>query len=262
MPSWVYEGGDELELHRLSDSGQLSRIREDLRDRIENVSYWDSVMVSTVKSEKNKPLEGHRIGEIARNRGVEPFSLVTSLLIEERLAVDAIFFSMSEDNLRRILSLDVCMVGSDSSIRSYARCIGRPHPRGFGAFARYISKYALSEGLMPLREAIRKITALPAQTFALRNRGVLREGAYADVVVFDRDRIMDCADFETPYSRPKGIEYVLVNGAVAVEAGAMVVLQGGGRRRREEKEEKKRMGNSAPPQTSPARGPVPYTPFF
>ncbi|MBF0606193.1 MAG: D-aminoacylase [Magnetococcales bacterium] len=221
MPSWVYEGGDELELRRLSDGEQLSRIREELRERIENVPYWDSVMVSTVRSEKNKPMEGHRIGEIARSRGVEPFSLVTSLLIEERLAVDAIFFSMSEDNLRRILSLDVCMVGSDSSIRGYAGCVGKPHPRGFGAFPRYISRYVLSEGLMSLRDAIRKITALPAQTFGLHNRGIIREGAYADVVVFDRDSIMDCADFETPYCQPKGIEYVLVNGTVAVEVGTI-----------------------------------------
>ncbi|MBF0343699.1 MAG: D-aminoacylase [Nitrospirae bacterium] len=227
MPSWVYDGGDELELRRLMDNGQLNRIREELHDKIESGRYWDSVMVSTVKSEKNKPLEGRRIGEIARCKGVEPFSFVTSLLVEERLAVDAIFFSMSEDNLRRILLLDSCMVGSDSSIRGLVGCTGKPHPRGFGAFPRYISKYALKEGLMPLRTAIRKITSLPAETFGIKDRGVLTKGAYADIVLFDRDSIMDCADFENPYNQPEGIMYVLVNGEIAVDSGAVTSKRAG-----------------------------------
>ncbi|MBF0564981.1 MAG: D-aminoacylase [Nitrospirae bacterium] len=227
LPAWVYEGGDEPELLRLKNPDVLARIKSEISDKINSDNYWFGVMVSSVKSEKNKPMEGRSIGELAGKRGVDPFELVIGLLIEESLRVDAIYFSMNEDNLRRILRLDVCMVGSDSAVKGFDGSAGKPHPRGFGTFPRYIGKYVVGEGLMPLRQAIHRITKLSADTFRLAGRGVLAAGARADVVVFDVNRIRDMADFENPYMRPEGIEYVLVNGTVAVDAGSLSTERAG-----------------------------------
>lgn len=227
LPAWVYEGGDEQELLRLKKPEILARIKNEISDKINSDNYWYGVVVSSVRSERNKPMEGRSIGELAGKRGVDPFGLVIGLLIEESLRVDAIYFSMNEDNLRRILKLDVCMVGSDSAVKGFDGSAGKPHPRGFGTFPRYIGKYVVGEGLMPLRQAIHRITKLSADTFRLADRGVLAVGARADVVIFDVDRIRDMADFENPYLRPEGIEYVLVNGTVAVDGGSLSMERAG-----------------------------------
>ncbi|HXW68555.1 MAG TPA: amidohydrolase family protein, partial [Dissulfurispiraceae bacterium] len=143
------------------------------------------------------------------------------LLIRERARTGAIFFSMNEDNLRRFLSLPYLMIGSDSSVRSFSgpTCHGKPHPRGFGSFPRFIGKYTRDKGLVTLEEAIRRTSSLPAATFGLAGRGVISEGAYADIVIFDYERITDTATFGEPFRRPEGIDYVFVNGSMAVDGG-------------------------------------------
>jgi N-acyl-D-amino-acid deacylase len=146
---------------------------------------------------------------------------VCSLLLEERLRVGAIFFSMSEENLRKFLSLPFCMIGTDSS----ARCFdgptrqGKPHPRGFGTFPRLLGKYVRDEGLLTLEEAIRRATMLAAKTFGLERRGEIRENNYADLVVFDPRKIVDNATFEAPFRPPDGIHHVIVNGVEALREG-------------------------------------------
>ena len=128
---------------------------------------------------------------------------------------------MSEENLRKFLSLPFCMIGTDSS----ARCFdgptrqGKPHPRGFGTFPRLLGKYVKEEGLMPLEEAIRRATRLAAETFGLQDRGQIREGMYADIVIFDPEKILDRATFGEPFQRPEGVRYVFVNGVPAVSEG-------------------------------------------
>ncbi|MBF0320061.1 MAG: D-aminoacylase [Nitrospirae bacterium] len=225
LPDWVYEGGDEAELARLSNPSDLKRIKAETAAFRENGSYWHGVLVSSVKTEKNRHLQGRSIAESAAEKGVQPIDFAIALLIEERLQVEAIFFSMNEDNLRRILSLPMCMVGSDSSVRILSGRNGapshadNPHPRGFGSFPRYLSRYVLSEGLITLPDAIRKTTGLPAETFCLKGRGILREGAYADITLFNVKTIRDTSDYTAPWSAPEGIEYVLVNGHLAVKEG-------------------------------------------
>jgi N-acyl-D-amino-acid deacylase len=227
LPAWVYEGGDEAELARLSNPAEVKKIKADTAAFREEDSYWKGVLVSSVKTEKNRHLEGKSIAEAAAERGVKPIDFAIALLIEERLQVEAIFFSMNEDNLRRILSLPMCMVGSDSSVRPLlgrngngaAAQTGKPHPRGFGSFPRYLNKYVLSEGLITLPDAIRKITGLPAQTFGLKDRGLIREGAYADITLFNEKTIRDTSEYTAPWSAPVGIEYVFVNGRLAAKAG-------------------------------------------
>ncbi|MCG6553381.1 MAG: D-aminoacylase [Candidatus Magnetominusculus sp. LBB02] len=223
LPTWTYEGGDEAELARLTNPELCRKIKDETAATRENGSYWKGVLISSVKTEKNRHLEGMTIADAAAMAGKKPIDFAVDLLIEERLAVDAIFFSMSEDNLRRILSLPICMVGSDSTVRPVGRpngsTEGKPHPRGFGSFPRYLSKYVISEGLMPMQEAIRKITGLAAETFGLKDRGVLRENAYADITLFDERAVKDTSEYTAPWAVPEGIEYVFVNGHLAAKGG-------------------------------------------
>ncbi|MBF0517429.1 MAG: amidohydrolase family protein [Nitrospirae bacterium] len=235
LPSWTYEGGDEAELARLSNPEQLKRIKAETASFRESDEYWKGVLISSVKTEKKRHLEGMTIADAAAMAGRKPIDFAIDLLVEERLAVDAIFFSMNEDNLRRILKLPNCMVGSDSTIRPLVGhngngtndLSGKPHPRGFGSFPRYLSKYVLSEGLMTLPEAIRKLTGLAAETFGLKDRGVIRQGAYADITVFNDKTIRDTAEFTNPRSAPEGIEYVFVNGTLSARGGTAMPKRAG-----------------------------------
>ncbi len=221
LPSWVYEGGVEEELARLRDLETAGRIKSEIGLKDDN--YWKGVYVSSTVNPENRWMEGENVFDIASKMGRSIVDALLALLIHERARTGAIFFSMSEDNLRRFLSLPYLMIGSDSSVRSFSgpTCNGKPHPRGFGSFPRFIGKYVRDEHLVGLPEAIRRMTSLPAATFGLTDRGVIREGAYADIVIFDYGRIIDTATFREPFSRPKGIEYVFVNGHLAMDGGTL-----------------------------------------
>lgn len=219
LPSWVYEGGAEEEVKRLRDPETAARIRKELA--VKDDAYWKGVYLSSVVCPKNKWMEGESLFAVAEREGKSPLDTLFSLLIAERVRTGAIFFSMSEDNLRKFLSLSYTMIGSDSAVRSFSgpTCSGKPHPRGFGSFPRFVGRYVREERLMGLPEAIRRITGLPAQTFGLRERGVLREGFFADITVFDYGRIIDTATFKDPFRKAEGIRFVFVNGIPAVEEG-------------------------------------------
>jgi dihydroorotase/N-acyl-D-amino-acid deacylase len=173
-------------------------------------------------------MEGRSIEEVAARMGMDPPDALLRILVEEELRVDAVMHSMSEENLRRFLSLPYTMIGSDSTARPPG-ARGKPHPRGAGTFPRFLARYAGDLG-----GAISKMTMLPARTFGLGGRGVLREGAFADIVVFDPARVMDRATFEEPFQRPEGIYYVIVNGVPVLSEGRPTgmkpgrVLAGGG----------------------------------
>ncbi len=216
LPSWVYEGGVDDELRRLRDPEMVARIKSEIGQR--DNAYWGSVYISSVTRDENRWMEGENILDISLRLGKSPVDVLIDLVIEERARVGAIFFSMNEDNLRQFLSLPYVMIGSDSSVRSLSgpTRIGKPHPRGFGTFPRFIGRYVRDEGLMGLPDAIKKITSLPAETFGLKNRGLIKEGYYADIAVFDYDRIIDMATFKEPYRRPKGVVHVFVNGVLAL----------------------------------------------
>jgi N-acyl-D-amino-acid deacylase len=223
LPSWAYEGGNEREYRRLTDQETRKELIGSLRSRHDR-TYYRSVFVSSVITEKNKWVEGKSILEIAETLHVAPEDAVLDLLIDERIRVGAIFESMSEDNLLRFLSHPLCMVGSDSSMRSFRgiTASGKPHPRAFGTFPRYIGRYVLGKGLMPLEKGIRRITLLPSQTFGIDRRGLVKEGYHADLVIFDPGAIMDRATYGDPFEKPAGIRHVIVNGKVAVSEGEVV----------------------------------------
>ncbi|MBI5848365.1 MAG: D-aminoacylase [Nitrospirae bacterium] len=221
LPAWVFEGGNEEELQRLHSKELLVTIRRELLDQVKDRAYWQRVIVSSVVSPSRSWMEGMTIADISQRLGCDEINAVFTLLREEKLRVGAIFLSMSGENLKTFLSLPFCTIGSDSSARCFdgPTRLGKPHPRTFGTFPRLFGTYVRDEKLMPLKEAVRRATMLPAALFGLRGRGQIKEGFAADIVIFDPDTITDKATFEDPYLKPSGIPYVLVNGIPAVWAG-------------------------------------------
>ncbi len=227
LPSWIFDGGVDSEVARLSDPSTRKRLISELAAKEDN--EWTKIWVSTVTKDDHKWMEGLPVSEIAVRVRKSPVTLVLDLLRDERTRVGAIFFSMSEENLRRFLALPYAMVGSDSSVRGFSgpTAIGKPHPRTFGTFARFIGLYVRDKGTVSLTEAIRRITSLPAATFRLEDRGIIREGHYADVAVFDYGEIRDCAAFSDPYCRARGVSHVFVNGVPVVHEGEFTGLRPG-----------------------------------
>lgn len=229
LPSWVYVGGTHDELKRLKNVNIRSKIRKEMLFTHPGREFWEHVRVATVSSKKNKWAEGRSIASVARHENSHPVDLFFKILIEEKLRVSAIFTIMNEDNLKRFISLPYVMIGSDSAARSTRGITsrGKPHPRGFGTFPRFLGRYVRDQGLMDFSSAIHKATMLPAQTFRIARRGVIKSGAFADLVVFDIETIIDKATFENPFLKPEGIHYVLVNGIPALWEGKITGNYGG-----------------------------------
>jgi len=221
LPSWTYDGGTEEELRRLRNPEIREKIKHEILSQRSDKDYWKRVSISSVSSQKNKWMEGKALSYISGKISRNPVDALFKILIDERLRAGAIFSTMSEDNLRRFLSLPYAMIGSDSSARSASgiTCEGKPHPRGFGSFPRFLGKYVRDEGLMSMSEAIYKITMLPAKIFGIQKRGVIKKGAFADIVAFDPERIIDRATFDKPFFKSEGVNYVLINGAPVVWEG-------------------------------------------
>jgi N-acyl-D-amino-acid deacylase len=215
LPDWTYEGGPDAEISRLSDPR--------LRDRIKRGivwTDWKAAVISRLSGKKNRWMEGKSLAQVARRRRQSPSDCLLDILKEEKLGIEALFFSMSEENLRRILSRPYCMVGSDASAKSTRGPLsgGKPHPRAFGAFPRALREFA-GRGILSWEEAVHKMTGLPAYKLGLLDRGAIRTGAAADLVVFDPKTIADRATYAEPHRYPDGIEYVIVNGEIVVEKG-------------------------------------------
>ena len=230
LPSWAFEGGNEEELMRISHRETRSRLRAELLAMAGDSTYWERVIISSVASEKNTWMEGKTITQISAGLASDEIETVFGILIEERLRVGAIFLSMNDDNLRKFLSLPYCAIGSDSSARCFdgPTRTGKPHPRTFGTFPRFMGRYCRDDRLMPLSVAVHKSTLLPAAIFGLSGRGLLKSGMFADITIFDPEAIKDTATFDSPFQRPLGILYVLVNGTPAVWDGQLTASRSGG----------------------------------
>jgi N-acyl-D-amino-acid deacylase len=229
LPSWTYEGGAEQEIRRIQNSEIQYRIKEEILNEHPEQEYWESIVVTSVTTENNRWMEGKNVASIARHEKCEPVDMLVRILIDEKLRVGAIFSSMNEENLRKILSLPYVMIGTDSSARSFDGLThkGKPHPRGFGSFPRFLGRYVRDIFRTDMAEAIRKITLLPAMTFGVDKRGILRQGAYADIVIFDPRNILDEATYGEPFVKPEGIHSVIVNGIPAVWQGESTGLRAG-----------------------------------
>ena len=221
LPGWVYEGGRERELARLNDPAARDRIAAEIDGRMASLASWEGVVVGSVQEPSLRDLQGRSLAEIAAAQGRSPIEALFDLLIADRARTGAMFHGMSEDHFVRILRQPWVMIGSDSSSRGTTghTAAGWPHPRGSGTFPKIIARYVREEGILALTEAVRRMTSLPASTFGLRGRGVLRPGAFADVVAFDPATFADSSDYSHPQSLPTGLAHVLVNGRPAVRDG-------------------------------------------
>lgn len=229
LPSWVFAGGNDDELRRLNDPSARRRIEEEIREQVSRPGYWSKIMVSGVGSEKNRWMEGMTVEAIGGRLAMDGLDAFFRIIIEERLRVGAIFQSMHEGNLKKFLSQPFCMIGSDSSARCFdgPTAQGKPHPRTYGTFPRLFGKYVREERLLSLSEAVYKSTLLAAETFGLKRRGVIREGCFADLVLFDPETIADRATFGNPFQRAEGIHSVFVNGVEAMTEGRLTNRPGG-----------------------------------
>ena len=235
LPDWVFDGGKEKAIERLKDSKARTDIMDDLLKKHPSDGYWDSVMISQVVTDKNKSVEGKSVkeawdmgrGTLGKKRGILDF--IFDILIEENMEVDAIYFSMNEDNMKKILKKDYVMIGSDSGARSIDGVLGLglPHPRTFGTFPRVLGKYCRDEKLFDLPTAIYKMTSFPCKRIGIKDRGIIKEGYFADLVIFNPDAISDTTTYKSPKNYPKGIEYVIINGNITVKDGEHTRVKGG-----------------------------------
>ncbi len=228
MPPWVQEGGHEEFMARLKDPETRKKVYAEMStptDAWENMFLMsgsaDNVILSAFKSEALRPLQGKTLGEVSKTRGTDPINTIIDLIIEDNSRVEAIYFTMTEENLERQLQQPWVCIGSDASSQAPEGVFlnSRPHPRAYGTFARYLGKYVRERGVLPLEEAIRKITSMPATNLRLKQRGYLKPGYYADVVVFDPASIQDHATFEDPQVYATGVSHVVVNGTPVIIDG-------------------------------------------
>jgi N-acyl-D-amino-acid deacylase len=221
FPLWARQGTTEEFLARLKDPSLQNRLQAYLAEQEKKLGSWDKVVISSVVSEGNKRFEGKDILEGAKESGKKPYEFMRDILIEEKNRVDMVIFMMKEENLKRILAHSLVGVGTDgAAIAPYGLLgKGKPHPRHYGTFPRVLGKYIREEKIISMPEMLKKMTSLPAQKFGFEKRGAIFSGYYADIVIFDPDKVIDRATWTDPHQYPLGIEYVLVNGVVVIQRG-------------------------------------------
>jgi N-acyl-D-amino-acid deacylase len=229
IPPWAHDGGEMKMVERLKDPAMRARIRKEM---MTPDSTWDNewqeipgpeaILVSVVQNPKLLPLQGKTIKAIADERGKDGIDTIMDLLIEDP-GMSVAVFAMSEKDIALALQQPWVSVDNDSQGTAPDGSLGKehPHPRAYGTFPRILRKYVREDKLLTLPDAIRKFSALPAQRMRLTDRGVLKQGLWADIVVFDPEKIRDLATFENPNQLSEGMEFVLVNGVPVIEGGKM-----------------------------------------
>ncbi len=227
MPPWVQEGGYKDWAERLKDPAIREKVKKEMAtptDAWENffvAAGPDKILLVGFRNDKLKPLTGKTLAEVAKMRGKSPEETAMDLVIEDESRVGTVYFLMSEDNVRRQVSLPWLSFGSDAEAPSIEGVFlkSNPHPRAYGNFARLLGKYVRDEKVIPLEEAIRKLTSLPASNLKIRERGLLKEGYFADVVLFDPAKVQDHATFDKPHQYSTGMKHVFVNGVQVLKDG-------------------------------------------
>ena len=228
LPPWTLDGGYDALYERLADPSVRQKIAKEIAtpsDEWENLylaaGSADRVLLVEFKQETLKPLTGKTLAEVARLRGRNPIETIMDLVYEDRSRVGAVYFMMSEDNVRRQIRLPWVSFGSDAASMAPEGVFlkSAAHPRAYGNFARLLGKYVRDEKVIPLNDAVRRLTSLPAANLRLAGRGWIKEGAFADVVVFDPATIRDRATFEKPHQYAVGVRHVFVNGVQVLRDG-------------------------------------------
>ncbi|MDE2751158.1 MAG: D-aminoacylase [Gemmatimonadota bacterium] len=231
FPASARAGGTARFLERLADPETGPALERACRDKIALLGSWDAVQITRIGG-PNAAARGRRLGELAAELGEDPYDLTVRLLRDAGGSVGMIGFGMSEDNTERMLAHPLGMVCSDGGAYAPYGPLSRssPHPRGYGSFPRVLGHYVRERGAMSLQSAVHKMSGLPARKLGLRDRGVLRAGAVADIVVLDPDTVRDRATFDDPHQYPEGIGHVVVSGVHTIRDGEQTGQLGGARR--------------------------------
>jgi N-acyl-D-amino-acid deacylase len=220
VPAWAHAGGVQALLGRLAAPELRDRLSAEIAGAMEARGGADRVQVARVGSAGNAALSGRTVQEIAGRWGVPPEAAVTRLLLEEKAEVGAVYFSLSPEDVAAIMVSDIVAVGSDGLALSAAEDRDQaPHPRSYGTFPRVLGQYVREQRRLSLPLAIHKMTGLPSSRMGLSDRGRIRPGHAADLVLFDPATVRDRADFQDPHRYATGIEYVAVNGSLVIERG-------------------------------------------
>ena len=228
FPPWTEDGGYPALFKRLRDPATREKIKAEVKidsDKWENLYLSagspDRIILVGFKSEKLKPLTGKSLAEVAKIRGKDPIDTAMDLVAEDESRIGAVYFMMSEENVKKEIAKPWISFGSDEASQAPEGVFlkSNPHPRAYGNFARVLGKYVRDEKAIALPEAIRRLSALPATNLGLDHRGFLKEGMFADVVVFDPATIADHATFEKPQQYATGVKHVFVNGTQVIKDG-------------------------------------------
>jgi len=228
LPPWTEDGGYPALFKRLRDPDTRQKIAAEVRvdsNAWENLYLAagspDKIVLTGFKSEKLKSLTGKTLGEVAKMHSKDPIETIMDLISEDESRIDAMYFLMSEENVRKELAKPWISFGSDEASQAPEGVFlkSHPHPRAYGNFARVLGKYARDEKVLTLSEAVRRLSALPATNLGLDHRGFIREGMFADVVVFDPATIADRATFDKPHQYAVGVKHVFVNGVQVLKDG-------------------------------------------
>lgn len=228
MPSWVQDGGLEAWIKRLQDPSVRAKVIVEMRnphpgtwENLYGAAGPEGTLFLSFKNPKLKPLTGKTLAEVAKSRGVSPEDAAIDLVIEDGTRVGVAYFLMSEANVRRQMSLPWVSFGSDEqgAAPEGVFLLSAAHPRAYGNFARVFAKYVREDHVLTTEEAVRRMTSLPADNLSLKDRGRLRSGAFADVVVFDPNSIQDHATFKDSHQLSTGVSFVIVNGKLALKDG-------------------------------------------
>jgi N-acyl-D-aspartate/D-glutamate deacylase len=216
-------------LERLRDPEMRARMRKDILSGLPNWynhylatgGGWEGMLLVSFRQEKNKPFVGKRMSELIAARGGDPVEVLFDVLLEENGGVSTVFFHHSEPDMQLAMKQPFTSIGSDGSAISAdgPRARLHPHPRWYGTFPRVLGRYVRELKTVSLAEAVQKMTSMNAEKINIADRGLLKEGYWADVTIFNPDTVIDKATFENPHQYPVGIPYVIVNGAVVLDNG-------------------------------------------
>lgn len=228
LPAWLRAGGLPEAKKRLADQATRERVRKEMKEGLKRSGFKDYGYAMVASYESDPSFNGKSIAEITRQvSGKSDVSrqIVQIIAMYEAGGASMVYHSMSEDDVQRIMHEPFTMIASDSGVRQFNESV--PHPRGYGNNVRVLGRYVRELKLISLEDAIRKMTSLPAQTFGFRDRGYVREGLAADLVIFDERTVGDRATFEKPHQYPTGISYVIVNGELVFAGEAMTAARPG-----------------------------------
>jgi N-acyl-D-aspartate/D-glutamate deacylase len=229
IPPWAVDGGRDAMVERLKNPSLRPRLRREILNGLPGWynhylatgDGWAGMILVTLSSEKNKPFQGKRMSELIAARGGNAADVLMDVLIDENGSVPTVFFHHSEPDMQLVLKQPWTSIGSDGGALSIDGPTSRthPHPRYFGTFPRVLGRYVRELQVLPLSEAVKKMSSMNADKIGIKDRGRLKEGMWADVTVFNPATVIDRATFENPHQYPVGIDYVIVNGILTIDRG-------------------------------------------